>query len=199
MIGRYVAGDSGVHRARPGVKLALLLVLTTVLVAVRTVPVVTAGAVLVVLVALWAGLGLRGLGRLVWPLRWIVLVLTPLQAWLSGWERAYVVVAGLVVAITAAALVSATTRVADMTEAIMTVLSPLRRVGLDVERVGLVVALAIRSVPVLMDALRVVREARQARGMRMTPDTLLTPLVIRAVRHADRVGDALAARGVDDD
>ena len=26
------------------------------------------------------------------------------------------------------------------------------------------------------------REARQARGMRLTPDTLLTPLVVRAVR-----------------
>lgn len=199
MIGVYVAGDSPVHRARPGLKLALLLLATTVLVSVPRWQVVTAGAVLVVLVAAWAGLGARGLGRLVWPLRWIVVVLTPLQAWLAGWERAYVVVGGLVVAVTAASLVSATTRVADMTEAVMRLISPLRRVGLDVERVGLVVALAIRSVPVLLDALRAVREARQARGMRLTPDTLLAPLVVRAVRHADRVGDALAARGVDDD
>ncbi|GAB94165.1 biotin transport system permease protein [Kineosphaera limosa] len=198
MIGFYVAGDSAVHRARPGLKVALLLALTTVLVVVRTWEVVTGAAVLVALVGLWAGLGLRGLGRLVWPLRWIVLVLTPVQAWLTGWERAYVIVGGLVVAIGAAALVSATTRVADMTDAIMTVLRPLGRLGLDVERVGLVIALSIRSVPVLLDALRTVREARAARGMRLTPDTLLTPLVIRAVRHADRVGDALAARGVDD-
>lgn len=198
MIGVYVAGDSAVHRARPGVKLAVLLAATTVLLLAARWQVVTAGAVLVVAVGLWAGLGLRGLGRLVWPLRWIVLVLTPVQAWLAGWERAYVVVGGLVVAVTAASLVSATTRVADMTDAIVRIVTPARRIGIDPERVGLVIALAIRSVPVLLDGLRVVREARQARGMRLTPDTLLTPLVVRAVRHADRVGEALAARGIDD-
>lgn len=198
MIGVYVAGDSAVHRARPGLKLAVLLAATTVLLLAARWQVVTAGAVLVVAVGLWAGLGLRGLGRLVWPLRWIVLVLTPVQAWLAGWERAYIVVGGLVVAVTAASLVSATTRVADMTDAIVRIVAPARRIGIDPERVGLVIALAIRSVPVLLDGLRVVREARQARGMRLTPDTLLTPLVVRAVRHADRVGEALAARGIDD-
>lgn len=198
MIGVYVAGDSAVHRARPGVKLAVLLAATTALLLAARWEVVTAGALIVVAVGLWAGLGLRGLGRLVWPLRWIVVVLTPVQAWLAGWERAYVVVGGLVVAVTAASLVSATTRVADMTDAIVRIVAPARRIGLDPERVGLVIALAIRSVPVLLDGLRVVREARQARGMRLTPDTLLTPLVVRAVRHADRVGEALAARGIDD-
>lgn len=198
MIGIYVAGDSAVHRARPGVKLAVLLAATTALLLAARWEVVTAGALIVVAVGLWAGLGLRGLGRLVWPLRWIVVVLTPVQAWLAGWERAYVVVGGLVVAVTAASLVSATTRVADMTDAIVRIVAPARRIGIDPERVGLVIALAIRSVPVLLDGLRVVREARQARGMRLTPDTLLTPLVVRAVRHADRVGEALAARGIDD-
>ena len=198
MIGIYVAGDSAVHRARPGVKLAVLLAATTALLLAARWEVVTAGALIVVAVGLWAGLGLRGLGRLVWPLRWIVVVLTPVQAWLAGWERAYVVVGWLVVAVTAASLVSATTRVADMTDAIVRIVAPARRIGIDPERVGLVIALAIRSVPVLLDGLRVVREARQARGMRLTPDTLLTPLVVRAVRHADRVGEALAARGIDD-
>lgn len=198
MIGVYVAGDSAVHRARPGVKLAVLLAATTALLLAARWEVVTAGALIVVAVGLWAGLGLRGLGRLVWPLRWIVVVLTPVQAWLAGWERAYVVVGGLVVAVTAASLVSATTRVADMTDAIVRIVAPARRIGIDPERVGLVIALAIRSVPVLLDGLRVVREARRARGMRLTPDTLLTPLVVRAVRHADRVGEALAARGIDD-
>ena len=198
MIGVYVAGDSAVHRARPGVKLAVLLAATTALLLAARWEVVTAGALIVVAVGLWAGLGLRGLVRLVWPLRWIVVVLTPVQAWLAGWERAYVVVGGLVVAVTAASLVSATTRVADMTDAIVRIVAPARRIGIDPERVGLVIALAIRSVPVLLDGLRVVREARQARGMRLTPDTLLTPLVVRAVRHADRVGEALAARGIDD-
>lgn len=198
MIGLYVAGESLLHRARPGVKLLGLLALTTLLVALPRASVVAVGAVLVAVVALAAGLGVRGLARLLWPLRWMVLVLTPLQVWLAGWERAGVVVGGLVVAVTAAGVVSATTRVADMTDALMRGLRPLRRLGVDTERVGLVLALTIRAIPVVTDALRLVREARRARGMRLTPDTLLAPLLVRTIRHADRVGEALAARGVDD-
>lgn len=198
MIGLYVAGESLLHRARPGVKLLALLALTTLLVALPRVSVVAVGAVLVAVVALAAGLGVRGLARLLWPLRWMVLVLTPLQVWLAGWEHAGVVVGGLVVAVTAAGVVSATTRVADMTDALMRGLRPLRRLGVDTERVGLVLALTIRAIPVVTDALRLVREARRARGMRLTPDTLLAPLLVRTIRHADRVGEALAARGVDD-
>ena len=91
-------------------------------------------AVVVAALALVAGLGARGLGRLVWPLRWMVLVLTPVQAWLAGWERAYVVVGGLVVAVTAAGVVSATTRVADMTDTLTVGLRPLRRFGVDPDR-----------------------------------------------------------------
>ncbi|MDO5710282.1 MAG: energy-coupling factor transporter transmembrane protein EcfT [Micrococcales bacterium] len=198
MIGVYVAGTTVLHRARPGVKLAALLVLTTVLVALPRAQVVTVGVVVVTAGALVGRLGVRGLGRLVWPLRWVVLVLTPVQAWLVGWERAYVVVGGLVVAVTAAGVVSATTRVTDMTDTLTALIRPLRRVGADPDRVGLVLALAIRAVPVIVDALRVVREARAARGMRLTPDTILAPLLIRTIRHADRVGEALAARGLDD-
>ena len=198
MIGLYVAGESLLHRARPGVKLLGLLALTTLLVALPRASVVAVGAVLVAVVALAAGLGVRGLARLLWPLRWMVLVLTPLQVWFAGWERAGVVVGGLVVAVTAAGVVSATTRVADMTGALMRGLRPLRRLGVDTERVGLVLALTIRAIPVVTDALRLVREARRARGMRLTPDTLLAPLLVRTIRHADRVGEALAARGVDD-
>lgn len=198
MIGLYVAGDSLLHRSRPGPKLLALLLLTTVLIVLPRPLVVTACAAVVVVVAFVAGLGLRGLGRLLRPLLWLVLVLTPLQAWLAGWERAYVVVGGLVVAVTAAGIVSATTRVADMTDALTTGLGPLRRVGVDPDRVALVLALTLRAIPVVTDALRLVREARRARGMRLSPDTLLAPLLIRTIRHADRVGEALAARGVDD-
>ena len=45
MIGLYVAGESLLHRARPGVKLLALLALTTLLVALPRVSVVAVGAV----------------------------------------------------------------------------------------------------------------------------------------------------------
>ena len=63
---------------------------------------------------------------------------------------------------------------------------------------GLAVALVIRSIPVIVELSRTAREARMARGMQRSVRAFVTPLVIRTVRHADRVGEALIARGIDD-
>ena len=59
---------------------------------------------------------------------------------------------------------------------------PLRRFGVDPERVGLVLALAIRTVPVMTELARQVQEARIARGLSRSPRALAVPLVIRAER-----------------
>jgi len=194
----YRPGSSFLHRARPGVKLVGLLVLTTVVVAVPSLRVLGVVAAVVVVLTLAAGLGVRTVGALVWPMRWIVLVLTPLQVWTVGWERAVLVVGGLVVAVAAAGLVTVTTRVADMMDTIVAVVRPLERVGVDAERVGLVMALTIRSIPVVARTLTECGQARRARGLERSPRALLVPFVVRTVRHAERVGDALVARGVDD-
>lgn len=194
----YRPGSSFLHRARPGLKLLGLLALTTVLVTMPTLPVLAGVALTVVAVALAAGIGLRDLGRLAWPMRWIVLILTPFQVWTAGGERAVVVVGGLVVAVVAAGLVTLTTRVADMMDTIVAVLRPVERVGIDAEKVGLTMALAIRAIPVLHRTLRECGEARRARGLERSPTALLVPVVVRTFRHAERVGEALAARGLDD-
>ena len=80
----------------------------------------------------------------------------------------------------------------------MRVLRPLRRVGVDPDRVGLLLALSIRSVPVVVGIAEEVRDAQRARGLRGSPRAYAVPLVIRSLRHADALGEALAARGVDD-
>ena len=99
----------------------------------------------------------------------------------------------------AAALVTLTTPMQDLLDALVGLLRPLRRVGVDPERVGLVLALAIRSVPVIAALAREVREARAARG---APALACARSPSRwssaRVRHADRLGEALAARGVGD-
>ena len=43
-----------------------------------------------------------------------------------------------------------------------------------------------------------VREAQQARGLPMSPRLWAAPLVVRTLRQADAMGEALAARGIAD-
>lgn len=196
--GLFRPGTSVLHRAGAGTKLLLLAALTTAVVAVRSPASVGAGALLVVAAYALARLGPRAAAAQVWPLRWVVVALVPFQWWTAGWQAAVVVVGTLVVTVAGAGLVTLTTRVSEMLDVLERALWPLRHVGVSAERVALVLALAIRAVPVLAATYGQARDARRARGLERSPRALLVPLVIRTVRHADRLGEALVARGVDD-
>lgn len=198
VLGLYRPGDSVLHRARPGLKLALLaggLTASTLLAG----PLAVAIGLGVVLVAgATSGLGARAVLA---PLRTLVWVLVPVaaaQLWLSGWRAATVVCGTLAVAALAAHLVTLTTRTADLLDALVTLLGPLRRVGVRPERVALLLALVVRTVPVLARLAGEVHQARMARGAQRSARALAVPMVIRTVRHADRLGEALVARGADD-
>jgi biotin transport system permease protein len=198
LLGAYLAGDSPVHRAPAGLKLGLLgagLLLLALL--PGFVPVLVAGLVVVGLAAL-ARVGARPLTAQVRPLLWLLVPLTALQLWLSGPVRALTIAGGLVVAVAAAGLVTLTTRTEQLLDALVAGLRPLRRAGVDPERVALVLALAVRSVPVLVGIAREVQQARAARGAERSVRAFAVPFVIRSLRHADRLGEALEARGVDD-
>ena len=130
-------------------KLLGLLVFSTVLVAWQSpVTVLVCFAVVVGLYGI-GGFGVRTLAAQVWPLRWIVLLLLPFQWWTAGWRVAVGVVGTLVVAVVGAALISLTTRVTDLLDVIARLLEPARAIGVDPERVALLLALTIRAVPVI--------------------------------------------------
>ena len=198
MIGLYHPGSSPLHRAPAAVKLLALLVGTTALVVVRSPASVGVAAALVLAFVAVGRLPAQLAWRQVWPLRWFVVVLVPLQWWSGGTRAAVVVVGTLVVSVLGAAVVTLTTRVTAMLDLIERGTEPLRRFGVDPERVALVLALTIRAVPVLAATAGEVGDARRARGLQRSLRALLVPLVVRTVRHADRLGEALVARGVDD-
>lgn len=194
----YQPGTSLLHRSGPGAKLFGLLVFSTVLMGWRSPVMVLVGAAVVVGLYAVGGFGVRMLVSQVWPLRWFVLLLVPFQWWTAGLQMTVTVVGTLVVAVAGAALISLTTRVTDLLDVIARILEPARAIGVDPERVALLLALTIRAVPVIAGALHEARDARRARGLERSTRALVTPVVVRTIRHADRVGDALAARGIDD-
>jgi biotin transport system permease protein len=94
--------------------------------------------------------------------------------------------------------VTLTTTTTDLVDTLVGGLRPLRRFGVDTERAGLLVALSIRSVPVVVGIAEEVRDAQRARGLTSSPRAYAVPLIIRSLRHADELGEALVARGADD-
>lgn len=198
LIGAYRPGTSALHRLPAGGKLAGLTVFLLLLAVFRTPPAVLVGTVLLLGLAVLARVGPRALVAQVRPVLPVTVLIAGFQLWTAGPGAAAVVAGALLLAVAAAGLVTLTTRTQDLLDAVVGALGPLRRFGLDPERAGLVLALAVRAVPVLAELARQVHEARVARGAGRSPRALVVPLVIRAVRHADRLGEALAARGVDD-
>lgn len=198
LVGLYRPGTSMLHRTRPTIKLVGLLVFTSLLVGLRSPGVVLVGALVVTAGYAAAGYGPRTLLAQIWPLRWVLLLLVPFQWWAGGPVAVVTFVGALVVAVVAAALLTLTTTVSDLLDVVTVALRPLSRIGVDADRIALLLALTLRSIPVLMDVARTASDARRARGLERSPRALLVPIVVRAVRHAQATGDALVARGVDD-
>jgi biotin transport system permease protein len=197
-IGLYSPGSSVLHRLPVGWKLIGLLVIAAGTVALHQ-PWQLALAALVL-----AGLFAVGRipARLVWqqlrPLRWLLAFTIVFQVVVAGWRPAVMLGGGLVLAVAAAALVTLTTTVTAILDCCGRLLLPLRRVGVDPDRVALVLAMTIRCIPLLAGIVDEVAQARRARGLSFSLLALAAPAVVRALRTADAMGDALVARGVDD-
>lgn len=198
LTGTYLPGTSLLHRAPAGAKLLGLTVFLVLLAALRSAAVAAVALGVVLLLAAVARVGPRPLLAQIRPVIWFALLVAGFQWWAAGPRTALAVAGSLVLAVAAAGLVTLTTRTQDLLDAVVTAMGPLRRFGVDPQRVGLVLALAVRTVPVIAGLAQEVHQARVARGASRSPRALVVPLVIRAVRHADRLGEALAARGVDD-
>ncbi|KRE37709.1 cobalt ABC transporter [Janibacter sp. Soil728] len=198
MIGLYREGRSVLHRVPAGAKLAGLLLTGLVSPFVRSPEVTAAGLVLVLAGYALARMPVRVLLQMLRPLLIVMVPLGIFQTVVAGWERAFVIVGVLVALVLLANLVTLTTRTSDLVDVVVRVCGPLRRVGVNPERVGLMLQLAIRAVPLIIDLGRRVREAQHARGLGASPRAFAVPLIVGALRRADAMGDALAARGFDD-
>jgi biotin transport system permease protein len=200
MIGLYRPGHSLLHRLPAGWKLLLLMVGVIAVIALvrRPVDVAVAAGVVAVLFGI-GGIGPRTALAQIRPLFWMIAIIAVFQVIITTPARAVVVCGILVVTVAAASLVTLTTRVTAMLDVCGKVLEPLRRFGVDPDRIGLLLALTIRLVPLLTGIVHEVSDARKARGLQWSMTALATPVVVRALRTADALGDSLVARGVDDD
>jgi biotin transport system permease protein len=197
-IGLFRPGSSPIHRLPAGPKLLALVLAGVGSVFLHTPWQVTVGLVVVLVLYLLAELSPAALWQQVRPLWWVLVLLGVFHVVVSGWARAYEVLGVLVALVLLAALVTLTTRTTELIDAVVRVCGPLRTVGVDPERIGLLLSLGIRSVPVVVGLAQEVREAQLARGLGMSPRAFAVPLVVRSLRHADALGEALAARGIDD-
>lgn len=196
-LGLYVPGGTLIHRLPAGAKLGALVIVGAASVFLRSPLVIATGLAIALALYAIAGFTPRLVWRQVRPLRWILLFILAFQWWVRGWASAVEVVGVIVLLVLLAALVTLTTPTIDLVAVVVSACRPLRWVGVDPERVGLLIALGIRAVPVISGFANEVRDAQRARGLGASPRAFAAPLIVKSLRHADGVGEALAARGLD--
>lgn len=221
-LGQYVPVDSPVHRLDPRTKILATFLLLVVVFAIHDVvglAVLTAALVAVTLAArLPLGYVLRGLRPVAWLVvfafvlqvafgdsgghalfRWGPLVVTRenlAQAAFYGYR--------LLLLVASTTLMTLTTSPMEFTDGLERLLRPLARVGVPAHDLAMMMTIALRFIPTLLEEAEKIMKAQMARGAEFTRGSLirrgraliplLVPLFVSAFRRADALALAMEAR-----
>ncbi len=104
-----------------------------------------------------------------------------------------------------AAFLTMTTSPSELVNAIERLLRPFKRMGLPSDDVAMMISLALRFVPTLLDEIARTRDAQTARGARFNQggimkrlraiSSLVLPVILSTLRRADALAVAMEARG----
>ncbi|MDP6777104.1 MAG: energy-coupling factor transporter transmembrane component T [Candidatus Latescibacteria bacterium] len=220
-LGRYVAGESALHRLDPTTKIVTVGVLIIGLLGTRSGVTPVGFIACALFVARACRLPLRLLLanlRPLLPLLALTLILnallTPGKTWcelpwgagrmtLEGAERGLFLVGRLVSLVLGTSLLTLVTSPLELADGIETLLRPFRRIGLPAHELAMTTTIALRFVPILVDEAERLRKAQLARGadfgggpIRRVRSLfpLLLPLFLSAFGRADRLAIAMEAR-----
>ncbi|MCQ9351577.1 energy-coupling factor transporter transmembrane protein EcfT [Corynebacterium sp. 153RC1] len=190
-MGVYVPGNSLIHRTPPMLKIGLLIAFIIFARGIYTplVPIVLMAIARIPLKTAWSQ---------VWPVLPVLAVLFAYQWWQISLVRAAEITAGILAALMLATLITLTTKLEAMMEALERFLAPTKKIGVPVDTIVLAFSLTLRLLPLMLATVGEVLDARKARGANTSLLAFGTPVVIRSMRRAQAIGDALVARGLDD-
>ncbi len=196
-LGTYVHRESMIHAIPAGAKVLVLLAGGTAIFLVQDFFVVV--GVLIGIMALYivASIPARIMIGQIRPVIWIFLLIFLFQlftrdAWFAG-----MVVARFMALLLLASLVTLTTPVSAMIKAIERGIGWVKVLGMSPARISLGLSLALRFIPVVATIVSEVREAQRARGLEWSIIAVAVPVIIRTLKMADDVANAIEARSFD--
>lgn len=191
----YSAGNTPVHRLSAGSKLLILALAGTMLFFVQNLFLLAVASAVVGSLFVLAGINLGTVWRQFSPFIWLMVLVFVGHTLLTDWVAGLGAVLRLLALFLLAVLVTVTTPMMAMVDAISFVLSPLARIGLPVRSIGLMLSLTLRLIPLIFTLFTELRESRHARCANAGTLSLMVPLLVKSLQHADGLAEAIDARG----
>ena len=222
ILGRYIPGDSIIHRLDPRSKLLamfllivisfwannpvtnlLLFVVTGIFISLSGVPLsffikgLRSMFFLIAFTTIFQLFFITG-GHVLWEIGFIKITS-------HGIEQAGIIFCRFVLIIFFSTLLTLTTMPLSLATAVESLLSPLKRFKVPVHEIGLMLSMSLRFVPTLMDDTIRIMNAQKARGVDFGEGSIiqkvkamipiLIPLFATSLKRADSLATAMEARG----
>lgn len=221
--GQYFPGNSLLHRTDPRIKIILLIEYIVLVLAAESLPAVTLSLCFTAFLIAVSGVRFKILLKSVKPLVF-VLVFTavinlfftkgqtdPLFEWKfislyrEGVRTAVIMLLRLIsLVLGSSLLISFTTSPLDLTDAIERLLNPLKAIKVPVHEFAMMMSIALRFIPTLIEETNKIISAQKARCADFESGNIikrikalvpiLIPLFVSAIRRAEELADAMECR-----
>lgn len=219
-IGQYFPGNSLVHRLDPRMKLICLLLIITAIFIVNTPMAYGLICFFTVGTVLLSNVPIMMVIKSIKPLWWIIIFTvlihifttpgeTIAKVWIlsitqEGIQQAALMSIRLILLIVLSSLLTFTTSPITLTDALEKLLTPFKRIGLPAHELAMMMTIALRFIPTLLEETERIMKAQEARGADFSSGSivkrvkgmipLLVSLFISAFRRADDLAVAMEAR-----
>ena len=219
-IGQYFPGDSIIHRLDPRIKLIIVSLFIGSLFFINSFIPYIFITIFILLVIKISGVPIKFILKGLKPLIFIILItfsinifltkgevlwtIGPLTITKEGLYFAFFMGTRLVFLITGTSLLTLTTSPIALTDGIETLLNPFKKIGLPAHELAMMMTIALRFIPTLLEETDKIMKAQMARGadfesgniLRRAKNLvpLLVPLFINAFRRAEELAVAMEAR-----
>lgn len=220
--GLYVPTNSVLHRLDPRVKIiACFWYVVIVFFANNVMTNLLLGAFLLLLIAL-SKVSLKMYWQGIRPLMWIILITAVVQLFFSTggqtlWQWHFLTITSLGIIqsiylifrfafiITISTVLTVTTTTLQLAAGIESLLKPLSYLKVPVSQLAMMLSIALRFIPTIMDEIQTIMDAQRARGMDFSAGNLfqrakrlvpvMIPLFVSSFKRADDLALAMEARG----
>lgn len=220
-LGQYLPGNSVVHRLDPRTKIFLMALYIAIVFVVKSLVVFLLPVVLLVAMFLFAQVPASYFFSALKPMKWLLVFMFVINLFATqgttlwiDWkfihitkeavEQAVYITLRLVLLVAGTSILTLTTSPIALTDGLEKLMSPLRKLRFPAHELAMMMTIALRFIPTLMEETDRIQKAQMARGADFESGNIfqraksmipvLVPLFVSAFRRADELAMAMESR-----